>query len=105
MNRKPTYNELGKKVPELQWSKNAIQRSEARLKEGSFSGIIGRDPKMKDIFDMIKEISEAGEKAAPEKNWWPGRYITKARGRIKLSYRSIAAHFPKDCSKASFSVM
>jgi DNA-binding NtrC family response regulator len=59
MSRKPTYNDLGKKISELEWSKNAIQRSEARLKEGSFSGIIGRDPKMKDIFDMIKEISEA----------------------------------------------
>jgi DNA-binding NtrC family response regulator len=32
--------------------------SELKQKNDSFSGIIGRDPKMKDIFEMIKEISE-----------------------------------------------
>jgi PAS domain S-box-containing protein len=32
--------------------------SKLRQKNDSFSGIIGRDPKMKDIFEMIKEISE-----------------------------------------------
>jgi PAS domain S-box-containing protein len=32
--------------------------TELKQKKDSFSGIIGRDPKMKDIFEMIKEISE-----------------------------------------------
>lgn len=32
--------------------------TELKLRKDSFSGIIGRDPKMKDIFEMIKEISE-----------------------------------------------
>jgi Fe-S-cluster containining protein len=43
-------------VAKLEWNQNTIQRSPARLKEDSFSSIIGLDPKIKDIFDMIKEI-------------------------------------------------
>jgi len=32
--------------------------TELKQKKDSFSGIIGRDPKMKDIFEMIREIAE-----------------------------------------------
>ena len=32
--------------------------SELKQKKDSFSGIIGRDPKMKDLFEMIREITE-----------------------------------------------
>ena len=32
--------------------------TELKQKQDSFSGIIGRDPKMKDIFEMIREITE-----------------------------------------------
>lgn len=49
------YNADGKPLRSL----GTVQDiTELKHKKDSFSGIIGRDPKMKDIFEMIKEVSE-----------------------------------------------
>jgi sigma-54 dependent transcriptional regulator, acetoin dehydrogenase operon transcriptional activator AcoR len=103
MSRKPTYNELEKKiaalekkVAELEWSKNAIQRSEARLKEDSFSGIIGRDPKMKDIFDMIKEISEVNMPVLIQGESGTGKELV-ARAIHNQGPRAHKAFVPVNC--------
>ncbi len=84
---------------------NTLRR---RLKtDQSFAGIIGRDVKMQELFNTIREVAEVDVpvliqgKAVQERSWLRRRFTTKAFVQTNPLCRSTVVHCPRDCWQAN----
>jgi ActR/RegA family two-component response regulator len=72
-------------------------------KRSGLDNVVGNDPQMRRLFDVIDSVADTRANAAGERELSPGRSTAAAAGPASHSSKSPAAPCPRICSKASCS--